>query len=157
MPLKVRSEDLSPHKNQRTEVLTTNTEIAIPSACTCLPHRHMEQNTLPVEVILSHPRQSLGCIRLDWTPQPGNYLDLEGKTYAVLERHHRYQLKSGRYQLQKIALYVQSATPPTERTFISGIWVIGTASCRFNARSEILRCAVNPNGPCKGCRDYQKC
>ncbi|TAF57063.1 MAG: hypothetical protein EAZ60_08150 [Oscillatoriales cyanobacterium] len=91
----------------------------------------MEQNTLPVEVILSHPRQSLGNIRLNWTPQPGNYLDLEGKTYAVLERHHRYQLKSGRYQLQK--------------------------SCRFNARSEILRCAVNPNGPCEGCHDYQKC
>ncbi|TAE98858.1 MAG: hypothetical protein EAZ79_06565 [Oscillatoriales cyanobacterium] len=98
----------------------------------------MEQNTLPVEVILSHPRQSLGNIRLNWTPQPGNYLDLEGKTYAVLERHHRYQLKSGRYQLQKI-------------------WVIGAASCRFNARSEILRCAVNPNGPCEGCHDYQKC
>ncbi|MEG4942464.1 DUF6464 family protein [Microcoleus sp. F4-D5] len=116
----------------------------------------MEQNTLPVEVILSHPRQSLGSIRLDWTPQPGNYLDLEGETYAVLERHHRYQLKSGRYRLQKIALYVQSAAPPTERTFVSGIWVIGDASCRFNARSEILRCAVNPNGPCDRCCDYQK-
>ncbi|MEG3933406.1 MULTISPECIES: DUF6464 family protein [unclassified Microcoleus] len=116
----------------------------------------MEQNTLPVEVILSHPRQYLGSLRLDWTPQPGNYVDLEGQTYAVLERHHRYQLKSGRYRLQKIALYVQSATPPTERTFVSGIWVIGDASCRFNARSEILRCAVNPNGPCNCCCDYQK-
>ena len=116
----------------------------------------MEQNTLPVEVILSHPRQSLGNIRLDWTPQPGNYLDLEGETYAVLERHHRYQFKSGRYRLQKIALYVQSATTPTERTCVSGIWVIGDASCRFNARSEILRCAVNPNGPCSRCCDYEK-
>jgi hypothetical protein len=116
----------------------------------------MEQNTLPVEVILSHPRQSLGNIRLDWTPQPGNYLDLEGETYAVLERHHRYQLKSGRYRLQKIALYVQSATPLTERTCVSGVWVIGDASCRFNARSEILRCAVNPHGPCSRCCDYQK-
>jgi hypothetical protein len=93
---------------------------------------HMEQNILPVEVIISHPRQSLGSIRLDWTPQPGNYIDLEGQTYAVLERHHRYQLKSGRYQLQKIALYVQSAAPPTERTFVSGIWVVGDASCHFN-------------------------
>jgi hypothetical protein len=114
----------------------------------------MEQNT--VEVILSHSRKSLGSIQLDWAPQPGNYLDLEGKTYAVLERHHRYQLKSGRYRLQKIALYVQSATPPTERTFVRGIWVLGDASCRFNARSEILRCAVNPQGPCDCCHSYEK-
>ena len=98
----------------------------------------MEQNTLPVEVILSHPRQYLGSIRLDWTPQPGNYLDLEGQTYAVLERHHRYQLKSGRYRLQKIALYVQSATPPTERTLVSGIWVIGDASCRSQWPVQLL-------------------
>lgn len=116
----------------------------------------MEQNTLPVEVILSHPRQSLGSIQLDWTPQPGNYLDLDGQTYAVLERHHRYQLKSGRYQLQKIALYVQSAVSPTERTFVAGIWVLGDVSCRFNARSEIIRCAVNPHGPCCGCDFYEK-
>jgi Family of unknown function (DUF6464) len=116
----------------------------------------MEQDTLPVEVILSHSRQSLGNIRLDWTPQPGNYLDLEGKTYAVLERHHRYQLKSGRYRLQKIALYVQSASPPTERTFVRGAWVIGDASCRFNARSEIIRCAVNPQGPCDRCPSYEQ-
>jgi hypothetical protein len=116
----------------------------------------MKQDTLPVEVILSHPRQSLGSVQLDWTPQPGNYLDLEGQTYAVLERHHRYQLKSGRYRLQKIALYVQSASPPTERTLVNGILVLGDASCRFNARSEIIRCAVNPHGPCNCCRYYEK-
>jgi len=156
MLLKVCSEDFSPSQNERIEVLTTKTESAISSSCTRSPYRHMEQNTLPVEVIISHPRQSLGSIRLDWTPQPGNYLDLEGQTYAVLERHHRYQLQSGRYKLQKIALYVQSAAPPTERTFVSGIWVVGDPSCHFNARSEILRCAVNPNGPCDGCNDYQK-
>jgi hypothetical protein len=116
----------------------------------------MKQETLPVEVILSHPRQSLGNVQLDWTPQPGNYLDLEGQTYAVLERHHRYQLKSGRYRLQKIALYVQSAAPPTERTLIDGILVLGDPSCRFNARSEIIRCAVNPQGPCANCHYYEK-
>jgi hypothetical protein len=52
------------------------------------------------------PRQSLGKVQLDWTPQPGNYLDWEGKTYAVLERHHRYQLKRDR--LQKIDIYGKS-------------------------------------------------
>jgi hypothetical protein len=44
----------------------------------------MEPDSLPTELILTHSRQSLGKINLDWMPQPGNYLDVEGKTYAVL-------------------------------------------------------------------------
>ena len=116
----------------------------------------MEPDSLPTEVILTHPRQSLGSVQLDWTPQPGNYLDLEGQTYAVIERRHRYQLTWGRYQLHKIALYVQSAAPPSERSFIEGRWVLGDAKCRFNARSELIRCAVNPEGPCDRCRFYEK-
>ncbi|HEY9741453.1 MAG TPA: DUF6464 family protein, partial [Coleofasciculaceae cyanobacterium] len=43
----------------------------------------------------------------------------------MLERRHRYLLKSGRYRLQKIALYVQSARRPTEKSLIEGRWVIG--------------------------------
>lgn len=116
----------------------------------------MEPDSLTTEVILTHPRQSLANVHLDWTPQPGNYLDLEGKTYAVLERRHRYQLKSGRYRLDKIALYVQSAPRLLEKSFVKGLWVIGDASCRYNARSEIIRCAVNPEGPCERCRFYEK-
>jgi hypothetical protein len=115
----------------------------------------MESDSLPTEVILTHPRQTIGNIHLDWTPQPGNYLDIEGKTYAVLERRHRYQLRSGRYQLQKIALYVQSAPRPTEQSLVNGHWVLGDANCRFNAHSELLRCAVNPEGPCDRCRFYE--
>ena len=34
----------------------------------------MELNSLPTEVILTHPRQSLGKLQLDWTPEPGNYI-----------------------------------------------------------------------------------
>ncbi|OCQ94338.1 hypothetical protein BCD67_06695 [Oscillatoriales cyanobacterium USR001] len=116
----------------------------------------MKQETLPTEVILTNPHKSLGNFQLDWTPQPGNYLDLAGQTYTVLERRHRYQLKSGRYCLQKIDLYVQSAQRPTEKTFIDGRWVIGDANCRYNARSELIRCAVNPDGPCDGCHFYAK-
>ena len=115
----------------------------------------MEPDSLLTEVILMHPRQSLGKIYLDWMPQPGNYLDLEGKTYAVLERHHHYQYKVGGYCLRKISLYVQSAQRPAEKSLINGHWVIGDASCLFNAKSEILRCAVNPEGPCEGCRFYE--
>jgi hypothetical protein len=115
----------------------------------------MEPDSLPTEVILTHPRQSLGKVQLDWMPQPGNYLELKGKTYAVLERHHHYQYQVGGYSLQKISLYVQSAQSPTEKSLIDGHWVIGDASCRYNAHSEILRCAVHPGGPCKGCRFYE--
>ena len=115
----------------------------------------MEPDSLLTELILMHPRQSLGKIQLDWTPQPGNYLDFEGKTYAVLERHHHYQYKVGGYCLRKISLYVQQAERPTEKSLIDGRWVVGDSNCRFNAQSEILRCAVNPNGPCEGCRFYE--
>ena len=115
----------------------------------------MEPQSLPTEVILTHPRQILGKVLLDWTPQPGNYLDLEGKTYAVLERRHRYQLKAGRYRLNKVALYVQSAKRPAENSYVDGRWVVGDASCRFNAHSELIRCAVNPEGPCDRCRFYE--
>lgn len=115
----------------------------------------MEPDSLPTEVILTHPRRSLGKVQLDWTPQPGNYLDFEGKTYAVLERRHRYQLKSGRYRLYNIVIYVQSAQRPVEKTLVAGRWVVGDATCRFNAYSEIIRCAVNPHGPCESCRFYE--
>jgi hypothetical protein len=115
----------------------------------------MQPNGLATEVILTNPRQSLGKLQLDWTPQPGNYLDIEGHTYAVLERRHRYQFKSGRYHLNNIVIYVQKAQRPLENSLVAGRWVIGDASCDYNAHSEIIRCAVNPEGPCESCRVYQ--
>ncbi|HEY9849999.1 MAG TPA: DUF6464 family protein [Leptolyngbyaceae cyanobacterium] len=33
---------------------------------------------------------------------------------------------------------------------------IGDTTCKFNARSPYLRCAIAPSGPCEGCRHYQK-
>ena len=114
----------------------------------------MESDFLPTELILTHPHQSLGSTTLDWAPQPGNYLDFQGKTYAVLERHHKYQLRSGRYQLHKIALHVQLAKRPDEKSLVNGRWIIGDASCIYNAHSEIIRCAINPHGPCESCSDY---
>jgi hypothetical protein len=115
----------------------------------------MEPESLPIEVILSHPRQTIGSLHLDWSPQPGAYLDLEGKTYAILERSHQYQFKFGKYRLEKIALYVQSANRPEAMSLVDGHWVVGDATCRYNARSELVRCAVHPTGPCEGCRFYQ--
>jgi Family of unknown function (DUF6464) len=111
-----------------------------------------EAESLATEVILTQSREVLTRVQLDWTPQPGNYIDLDGRTYAVLERRHRYQLQFGRYKLHKIALYVQSATRPEEQSLIDGQWVIGDATCKYNARSSLIRCAVHPIGPCEGCK-----
>jgi hypothetical protein len=116
----------------------------------------MEQSSLPTELILTHPHRTIKTLQLDWSPQPGAYLDVEGQTYAVLERHHRYQLKAGRYHLHKIALHVQMAQRPSERTLFEGRWVLGDITCRFNARSELMRCAVNPTGLCEQCRYYEE-
>ncbi|NES85027.1 MAG: hypothetical protein F6K10_28440 [Moorea sp. SIO2B7] len=33
---------------------------------------------------------------------------------------------------------------------------IGDSSCRFNAHSAYIRCAVNPDGPCENCIHYEK-
>ncbi len=116
----------------------------------------MEAYSLSTEVILSHSQAKIDKLTLDWTPQPGDYLDLGNTTYAVLERRHCYQYRGGRYQLAKISLYVQVADRPKERSLIEGRWIIGDASCSFNARSELIRCAVLPIGPCAGCKFYQE-
>ncbi|MFN4816549.1 MAG: DUF6464 family protein, partial [Pseudanabaena sp.] len=34
-------------------------------------------------------------------------------------------------------------------------YVIGKVSCKYNARSQYIRCAVNPSGPCQDCRYYE--
>jgi hypothetical protein len=116
----------------------------------------MEALNLSTEVILTHPRRSLGCVHLDWMPQPGSFLELEGCTYTVLERRHRYHLRAGRYRLHQVSLYVQTAQSPSERSRVNGHLVLGDASCRFNAHSELIRCAVSPEGPCGNCRFYEK-
>ncbi|NJN87738.1 MAG: hypothetical protein HC881_17340 [Leptolyngbyaceae cyanobacterium SL_7_1] len=116
----------------------------------------MESNFLPAEVIVNDSRRVLGYLSLDWNPQPGAYLEIEGTTYIVLERRHRYQLSAGKYRLHKIALYVQAVAAPAEATLLDdGRWVIGDITCRYNARSELLRCAVNPKGACDRCIHYQ--
>jgi hypothetical protein len=33
---------------------------------------------------------------------------------------------------------------------------IGDISCRNNAKSPYLRCAINPSGPCEDCSSYEK-
>jgi Family of unknown function (DUF6464) len=115
----------------------------------------VDLNSLSTEVILSSSLATLGRLHLDWQPYPGNYLEVDGKPYMVLERRHRYQLRAGRYRLHQIAVYVQPSQPPEEQSLLDGRWVIGDINCVYNARSELLRCAINPGGPCEGCIYYQ--
>ena len=114
----------------------------------------MELSSLSAEIILSNSRSVLGHLSLQGNPQPGGYLEFEGQTYLVLERRHHYHLKSGRYQMDKIALYVQKFDAPADVSLLDGRWVIGDITCAYNARSELLRCAINPDGVCDRCIHY---
>lgn len=43
-----------------------------------------------------------------------------------------------------------------DRRFVHGVgYCMGNNTCRFNAHSVYLRCAVNPSGPCEGCFHYE--
>lgn len=45
---------------------------------------------------------------------------------------------------------------PPEHIYIEGVgYLIGDITCRFNARSAHIRCAVNPIGPCQECPYYE--
>jgi len=112
-----------------------------------------ERESPSTELILTQPQQSLGTIRRSRVTD--SHINWDGHTYAVLERHHHYHYQAGGYRLSKVSLYVQSAQAITETSYVDGRWAIGDASCRFNARSEILRCAVNPEGPCRSCSFYE--
>lgn len=115
----------------------------------------IKKNLLPTEIILTPARQCIGRLNLDRRLQPGNYLDFEDRTYTILERHHFYQYRVGGYQFNKATLHVQESKRPEETTLIGDRHIIGNAQCLFNARSEIIRCAVVPEGPCKGCRYFE--
>jgi hypothetical protein len=45
---------------------------------------------------------------------------------------------------------------PPDQYYLEGVgYLIGDITCRFNARSAYIRCAVNPSGPCDNCCHYE--
>lgn len=92
---------------------------------------------------------------LDQVPQPGRWFVIEAGSYLVMQRSHRYQLRHGRYELSAITLLVKAEVRPTDARWWNGGWVIGDPSCRYNARSPLLRCAVLPDGPCDRCWHHE--
>ncbi|PZO19913.1 MAG: hypothetical protein DCF25_07515 [Leptolyngbya foveolarum] len=115
----------------------------------------MELKALPTDIVSSDSRAVLGHIKLDRSLYPGTYVDIDGQTYQILVRRHQYQLKLGRYYLHKAIVHVKETTVPEERTLLKGTWVIGDITCTYNARSELMRCAINPSGPCGECTHYE--
>lgn len=115
----------------------------------------IELNSLLTEIILNDSLQPIDKIYLDWMPQPGNQLELNGKTFIVLERHHHYHYSIGGYCLSKISLHVQESPRLYEQSLVKGRWVLGNAECRYNAHSEMICCAVNPQGSCQDCSSYE--
>jgi len=47
---------------------------------------------------------------------------------------------------------LQSDYRPLDQHYVEGVgYLIGDMTCKFNARSPYIRCAVNPIGPCHEC------
>ncbi|MEB3275768.1 MAG: DUF6464 family protein [Cyanobacteriota bacterium] len=88
-------------------------------------------------------------------PHPGRWILASGRSFLVLQRSHRYQYRGGCYQLACVALQVKPQVQPADAQRWRQQWVIGDPSCRFNARSPLLRCAVLPDGPCQHCSHYE--
>lgn len=65
---------------------------------------------------------------------------------------------------ERLRLAIESASArrfyrvPTipDQQYVEGIgYIIGDLTCRFNARSSYIRCAVNPFVPCQDCKYYE--
>ncbi|APB33853.1 hypothetical protein GlitD10_1530 [Gloeomargarita lithophora Alchichica-D10] len=113
----------------------------------------MLSESIPTQIVLNPSAQMLGEFLLTDRPQPGSPVEVNGQLYTVLERRHCYQYRGGRYQLHKMALLVQTAHPDRNRW--QGHWIIGNGQCKYNAQSELVRCAVNPLGSCQNCPSFE--
>ena len=66
----------------------------------------------------------------------------------------RDRIAAARLAVANRPLLSQQAT--ADRAYVEGLgYPIGDITCEYNARSNYIRCAVNPAGPCQDCRYYQ--
>jgi hypothetical protein len=111
--------------------------------------------TTTVELRLVGADRLIDRLQLAEVPQPGRWLEHGGRSFLILQRRHRYALHRGRYVLRTVALQVRPQRRPAEARWWQGRWVIGDPTCRYNARSPLLRCAVLPEGPCAACTHHR--
>ena len=108
-----------------------------------------------VELIDAGSGTLLNRIQLDDPPHPGSWFELDGTSFLIMQRQHRYSLKGGTYQLSTIALVVKPQSRPSDAKSWRHGSVIGDPTCRFNALSPLLRCVVWPDGPCDQCSHFE--
>ena len=107
-----------------------------------------------VEIRQTGSEQLLDRLDLDDPPSPGRWFLHQNASFFVMQRRHRYRLHSGQYQLSSVVLMVKPQQRPVDARWFQHGWVIGDPTCRFNARSPLMRCAVIPEGPCERCSHW---
>ena len=66
------------------------------------------------------------------------------------------QMRQAAMSFPRTQLGQNSRLASSDRYYLEGVgYLIGDISCRYNAKSGYVRCAVNPSGPCEGCRYYE--
>lgn len=78
--------------------------------------------------------------------------------WVIRKTHLRSRLRLRQAAMNFSAVQARQNVRPVEsdRYYLEGVgYLIGDISCKFNARSGYMRCAVNPDGPCNGCRHYE--
>ncbi|MBE8969641.1 hypothetical protein IQ277_26510 [Nostocales cyanobacterium LEGE 12452] len=76
----------------------------------------------------------------------------------MIRRTQRSRLRMRQAAMNFPVVQGRHSVRPVEgdRYYLEGVgYLIGDISCKFNARSGYMRCAVNPEGPCNGCRHYE--
>ncbi|NET03025.1 MAG: hypothetical protein F6K61_21260 [Sphaerospermopsis sp. SIO1G1] len=77
----------------------------------------------------------------------------------ILRKKQRYIRNRNRRIVENytpIREYIRPIESESDYYYLEGVgYLIGDISCKFNARSGYMRCAVNPSGPCGNCRHYE--
>ncbi|MEA5503709.1 DUF6464 family protein [Halotia wernerae UHCC 0503] len=78
--------------------------------------------------------------------------------WVIRKTHLRERLRLRQAAMNLSGVRVRQNIRPNEsdRYYLEGVgYLIGDISCKFNAQSGYIRCAVNPTGPCQSCRYYE--
>ncbi len=78
---------------------------------------------------------------------------------VLMRRAESYAQESLQSALQISAMSRCHSFPSclvADHHYVEGVgYMVGDITCRYNARSAYLRCAINPSGPCTKCSQYE--
>ncbi|MDB9317604.1 MULTISPECIES: DUF6464 family protein [Cyanophyceae] len=78
--------------------------------------------------------------------------------WIIRKTHSRTRLRMRQAAANLSRRPIRDYIRPVEgdRYYLEGVgYLIGDISCKFNARSGYMRCAINPSSPCQNCRHYE--